>query len=470
MTRSLDNSGIVARRLTLAGVLEREIDLYKNKTPRSNELQKKAAHYLPGGSSRDTAYFDPYPLFVEYGRGHSICDVDGNCYLDFMLNAGSLILGHSHPLIVQSLQAAAGNGCSFGVPSESQIRLAKLLCERTPSIERVRFTNSGTEATGCALRLARAFTGRHQIAKFEGIYHGSHEYASVSVKPPSGKLDPRGPTAIPEFPGMPPSILNDVIVLPFNDLEQSLGLIRKHKDQLACVIMEAIASNFGYVSCHPGFLEAIRDVTKELGILLILDEVQSFRAARGGAQELFGVTPDMTTFGKLIGGGLPVGAFGGREDIMALHDPSRGVPPVVAHAGTFNANPMTTLAGEVTLNQLTPDAYLKLNRLGDLLRRRLLAIFHQNRIPAQVTGAASFFGIHFTSQEVTDYRSALTGDLEMRRCLFMGLINEGILLQTNCSGALTIMSTETEIETLIAAISRVISRMRDSLPRVSLDN
>ena len=266
--------------------------------------------------------------------------MDGNAYLDFMINATSLIMGHAHPEIVKALQEQAARGTAFSAPTELQTRLASILCDRIPSVERVRFTNSGTEGTLMAIRAARAYTGRHKIAKFEGGYHGSHEYAAVSVRPPASALDPDGPTAIPEHPGQPPSVAEGVVTLPYNNLEESRRILEAHAHELACLIMEPIASALGYVPAEAEFLRGIREVTRDLGVLLIFDEVQSFRAAPGGAQEAYNVVPDMTCLGKIIGGGMPVGAFGGREDIMALFDPSDG-GAAVAHAGTFNANPMT---------------------------------------------------------------------------------------------------------------------------------
>ncbi len=438
--------------------LEREVQQYRARTPVSRQLQDEAARYMPGGSSRGTAYFDPYPAFVDHGEGHYVFDVDGNRYLDFMINATSLILGHAHPLVVKALQEQAARGTSFSGPTEAQVRLAKLLCQRIPSVESVRFTNSGTEGTMMAIRAAQAFTGRHKIAKFEGGYHGSHEYVSVSVRPPLHKLDPSGPTAIPEHPGQPPGVARDVVVLPYNDLAWCQRLLREHADELACVIMEPVASSFGYLPARPEFLKGIRDLTRELGIVLIFDEVQSFRAAPGGAQELFGVVPDMTCLGKIIGGGMPVGAFGGRADIMALFDPGKG--PVLAHAGTFNANPMTMVAGEATLRQLTPEVYQRMDRLGGMLRQKLRAVFDELDVPAQVTGVASFFGIHFTREEIRDYRSVVRGDQEMRKRLFTGLLNEGVLLQASCAGALTALTTEAEVDTLVDAVRRVVQRTR----------
>lgn len=438
--------------------LQREIDQFIANTPRSKQLQVEAAAYLPGGSSRGTAYYDPYPTFVDYGKGHDVYDVDGNRYLDFMINATSLVLGHAHPDVVQALQAQVARGTAFSGPTEAQIRLSKILCERVPSVETIRFTNSGTEGTMMAMRTARAFTGKHKIAKFEGGYHGTHEYATVSVGPPADKLDPNGPSAIPEHPGQPPSVADDVIVLPYNDLPGSQALLEQHKDDLACVMMEAVASRFGYVPADPDFLQGIRDLTRDLGILLIFDEVQSFRVGPGGAQEWFGVIPDLTTFGKIIGGGTPVGAWGGRRDIMALLDPTRG-GATLAHAGTFNANPLTMVAGEVVMTHLTPEVYQRLNDLGEMLRQKLRAIFDELQVPVQITGIGSLFGIHFTDQDVTDYRSMLRGNRTLNKTLFTGLLNEHLLLQTSCAGAMTTLTTETEIDELVDGVRRVVQRI-----------
>lgn len=440
--------------------LQREIDRFIASTPKSKTLQEDASQYLPGGSSRGTAYFDPYPTFVDHGEGLYVYDVDGNRYLDFMINATSLIMGHAHPEIVRALQEQAARGTSFSGPTEAQVRFAKTLCQRVPSVETLRFTNSGTEGTLMAIRGARAFTGRHKIAKFEGGYHGSHEYVSVSVYPRADRLDPNGTTPIPEHPGQPPSVAEDVIVMPYNDLDTCERILRQHKDELACVIMEAVASAFGYLAASPNFLKGIRQITRELGILLIFDEVQSFRVSPGGAQEYFGVIPDMTTFGKIIGGGMPVGAWGGRRDIMAVFDPTVPGGAKVAHAGTFNANPMTMAAGEVVMNNLTPDAYQRMNSLGEMLRQKLRAVFDELEVPAQVTGIASLFGIHFTPEPIVDYRSVIRGNREMDKAYFTGMLNEGILLQTRCAGALSTLTTESDVDTLVDATRRVVQRIR----------
>ena len=437
---------------------EEETRSYEAAHTASKELQEQAVRYLPGGSSRGAAHHEPYPFFVERAEGHYVYDVDGNRYLDFMLNATTHILGHADAEIVSAVQRQASRGLSYSAPTEVQVRLAKLLCDRVPSLDKVRFTNSGTEGTLLAIRAARAYTGRHKIAKFEGGYHGTHEYVSVSVSTPLGKLDPGATTAVPEWPGQPPSVVDDVVVLPYNDLEGSERSLREHRDDLACLIMEPVGSNFGYTPAQPAFLQGMRDLTRELGIILVFDEVQSFRLAPGGAQELLGVEPDLTAFGKIIGGGLPVGAWGGRGDLMELFDPANG--PVIAHSGTFNANPMTMVAGEVTLSRLTSEDYARMASLGDMLRAKLRAVFDELEVEVQVTGIGSLFGVNFTSEEITDYRSVLHGDQEMKRGLFIGLVNEGVLLQTRCAGALSTITTEAEVDTLADATRRVVQRIR----------
>ena len=434
---------------------QREIDQYVASTPRAAELHKQAMKYLPGGSTRGVQYFPPYPFVAERGEGLYIYDVDGNRYLDYVINATSLILGHAHPKVVKAIQDKASLGTAFSVPTEDQTKLARVLCERIPSVETLRFTNSGTEGTLMAIRAARAFTGKHKIAKFEGGYHGSHEYAEISVSPSADKLDSNEITSVPQYPGQPPSISEDVIVMPYNDLEACERIIRQHKDDLSCVIMEAISSSFGYLPANVDFLSGIRELTTELGILLIFDEVQSLRVAPGGAQELLGVTPDLTCMGKIIGGGTPVGAFGGREDVMALYDPTEN-GPTLGHSGTFNGNPLTMAAGAVVMDEMTPDVYQQMSQLGETLRSKLRAVFDELDIPAQVTGVASLFGIHFTSEEIVDYRSTLSGDKALKGALSTGLLNEGVML----GGALSKLTTETEVDTFVDSTRRVIQRIR----------
>ncbi|MDA1188171.1 MAG: aspartate aminotransferase family protein, partial [Chloroflexi bacterium] len=409
--------------MSIQETLNQERKAYAAKRPKSKIKQDEAAKYLPGGSSRATAYFDPYPFFVDHAEGHYVHDIDGNKYLDFMINATTYIVGHANPKVLKAVHEQADKGMSYSAPTDVQVRLAKRLVEQVPSLDKVRFTNSGTEGTMNAIRMARAFTGKPKYAKFEGGYHGNSEEVSVSVNPPASKLDPNGYNPVPEWPGQPAEVTNGVVILPYNNLKESEEIIRRHKDELACVIMEPVLSNVGYIIGNIDFLKGMRKLTTELGIVLIFDEVQSFRLAPGGAQEIFGVIPDVTCFGKIIGGGLPVGAWGGRDDIMELYDNQKGA--AISHAGTFNANPMTMAAGEATMAQLTPEVYKRMNALGDSLRAKLRAVFDELDVPVQVTGIGSLFGIHFTDTEVIDYRTSLKADKTKLNAFYVGMMNEG---------------------------------------------
>ena len=438
--------------------LDQERAAYAAKRPKSKIRQDEAAKYLPGGSSRATAYFDPYPFFVDHAEGHYVHDVDGNRYLDFMINATTYIVGHANPKVIRAVQDQAEKGLSYSAPTDVQIRLAKRLVEQVPSLDKIRFTNSGTEGTMNAIRMARAYTGKPKYAKFEGGYHGNSEEVSVSVNPPAEKLDPDGYNPVPEWPGQPPGVTNDVVILPYNNFEASEDIIRRHKDELSCVIMEPVLSNVGYVPGTVDFLKGIRKLTTELEIVLIYDEVQSFRLSPGGAQEMFGVIPDVTCFGKIIGGGLPVGAWGGRDDLMELYDNQKGA--TVAHAGTFNANPTTMAAGEATMDQLTPEVYDRMNTLGDSLRAKLRAVFDELDVDVKVTGIGSLFGIHFTDADITDYRSSLKGDKAKLNTFYVGMVNEGILMFAKGIGALNMHTTEDEVDEFVSAARKVVQRIR----------
>ena len=438
--------------------LQIELDRYIANTGNSRALQTRASKYLPGGSTRAAQYFAPYPIFVDHAQGHYLHDVDGNRYLDFVINATSLILGHAHPDIVTRLKEQAGKGTAFSGPVEELIQLSEILCERIPSLDSLRFTNSGTEATLLAIRAARAFTNKHKIAKFEGGYHGTHETVAISVTPSVHDLKDVN-TPIPGYAGQPTGILDDVLILPYNDLDVCEGILRKHQDSLSCVIIEPVISSFGYTPLDAEFLSGIRRITKELNIVLIFDEVQSLRLSPGGAQEYFNVIPDITAMGKIIGGGLPVGAFGGSEDIMSLFDQSEG-QAAIPHSGTFNGNPMTLVAGLETMKHLTPDVYSRLNALGDMLRQKLRSVFAEYEIPVIVSGIGSFFGVHFRDEPIKDYRSTLASDKVLGRTLFMGLLNEGVLLQSQTAGSLNVLTKESDIDHVVGLTREVLNRIK----------
>ncbi|HKB24090.1 MAG TPA: aspartate aminotransferase family protein [Methylomirabilota bacterium] len=438
--------------------VDKELAEYTAKTARSRALHDDALAVMPGGNSRTTTFFDPYPFYIQRGQGAHIWDVDGTDRLDFNGNYTSLILGHAHPDVVKAVQQAAEQGLSFPGPTEHEIRLAEALKRRVPSVESLRFTNSGTEATMNAVRLARAFTGRHKIAKFEGAYHGTHDWVMVSVSgdPKAGGSRKR-PKSVAWSAGLPPQVLKHVVVLPWNDPEACEQILEAEGPQLACLLVDPMLCNAGLIAPADGFLQRLRAVTERHGILLVFDEVISFRIAWGGAQERFGVRPDLTTFGKIIGGGLPVGAFGGRADVMGFYDPRKGGARI-SHGGTFNANPVTMAAGLATLNALTPEAYTRLDALGERLRGGVTRLLAATRRKGQATGAGSLFWLHWTPETLTDYRSARPKDAEAPLRVFLGLLNEGILLTPRGLGACSLAMTDEDVDRLINALARVTAR------------
>ena len=443
----------------------REVRRFETTSQKSRALNDEAAKYMPGGNTRTVLHYDPYPAFIARGQGSRIYDVDGNERIDFNNNQTSLLLGHAHPAVVEAATEQLAKGMVFSGPTESQIKLSRMICDRVPSVDHVRFANSGTEATMNAIRAARAFSGKEKVAKFEGAYHGTHDAASISVAPPLDAVgDPERPTGYLQTQttlggaGIPKRVLDEIVVLPFNDFASTERIVRENADELAAVMIDPVMAGSGYPRPKDDFLERLRDLTSELDILLIFDEVISLRVASGGAQELYDIQPDITAMGKFIGGGLPVGAFGGHRDIMALFDPTQW-PPEVAQSGTFNANPMTMVSGAAALEQLTPEVYARLTYLGDTLREKLQTLFAELSFPAQVTGIASLFKIHITQNEIFSYRDAATSNKELERQMFMGLLNEGIQIDRSCAGNLSTPMGVEELDAFVEAVGRVIPRL-----------
>ena len=438
--------------------LEREIATYAAANPKSAELHDTATGYMPGGDTRGSIFWDPFPLYVTDGTGTVLTDVDGNKRVDFINNMTTLILGHRPPEVTTALNNQIEHGLSFSAPSPTVVRWAELMCKRVPSLDKIRFTNTGTEATLNAIRAARAFTGKRKLVKCEGAYHGNHDAIQISVTPPLDEAgDAESPRPVAAFAGISASAVDDIYIAPFNNIAAAEKIIREHAGELAAVIVEPVNGQCGMVPGKPEFLEGLRRVTDELGIVLIFDEVIAFRIAYGGAQDYYGITPDLTCFGKLIGGGMPVGAFGGREDIMSMWDPSNG-GATVQHAGTFNGNPMTAAAGIATLEALTPDSYVYLEKLGALLRRELRTLFAELEVPMGVTGIASLFALQFTSEEVVDYRTYATNDMNMLSTMFIGLLNEGFLLSNRCAGTVSTVHTEDDVHAFVSAVKNVLRR------------
>lgn len=439
-------------------VAKGEVDRYLSGTPRSRKLFEEAMLYLPGGSTRLSIYFRPYPPYMVRGKGCRVWDADGNEYIDFISNYTSLILGHSNPDVVAAASGQLGYGCAFGGPTESEIELAKLLCRRMPSIQRIRFTNSGTEATLNAMRAARAFTGKEIMAKFEGAYHGSHDFASVSVGPPLELAGPESePKGVISSKGIPACVLNETLILPYNDRAAVEKLILKNKSRLAAVIVDPVMCMAGLIRPEGDFLGWLCDFARAQGILMIFDEVISFRLAPGGAQEYFGVRADLTALGKIIGGGFAIGAFGGRADIMALFDASEK-DPEIRHAGTFNGNPVAMKAGLATVRQLSAELYVRLEKRCSMLQSKLEGLFSRMRINARVSTIGSLFNLHFTKGELKDYRSAARGDKALLYKTFIGLLNEGIMIASRGLGCISAAIEEEQIELFTKKLEKVLDR------------
>ena len=450
---------VQAENSEMTSSLAKEIASYSAANPISAGLHKKASTFMPGGDTRNSIYWDPFPIYITSGDGTTLTDADGNQRTDFVNNMTTLILGHRPPEVTSALAKQISKGLSFPAPSPSVVRWAELMCERVPSLDKVRFVNTGTEATLNAIRAARAFTGKQKLVKCEGAYHGNHDAIQISVVPPldkAGKAD--SPESVAAFPGISETAVDDIFIMPFNDIVTAEKIIRKHADELAAVIVEPVNGQCGMVPAKPEFLEGLRRLTDDLGIVLIFDEVIAFRIAYGGAQDYYGVKPDLTCFGKVVGGGMPVGAFGGRDDIMSLWDPSDG-GSVVQHAGTFNGNPMTAVAGVATLESLTADKYEYLEHLGNMLRNKLRTLFAELEVPMSVTGVASLFALQFTPTEVIDYRTYATNNKEMLQTMFIGLLNEGFLMSNRCAGNVSTVHTEDDVDAFVLAVKNVLRRI-----------
>jgi len=420
---------------------------YRSRTANSHELFARAGALMPGGDTRSALYFAPYPTFVERGSGCRLRDVDGNDYLDFLNNYTSLVHGHAHPVIIKAIVDQIERGSAFASPTEGQIRLAELLKFRIPSLERVRFCNSGTEATLMAIRAAKAFTGRNKILKLDGGYHGMHDAAVIGTPTTSN-------TQIPAHDlGLFRGIAGDVVSTPANDIPNAAALFEQYGDDLAAVIVEPVMGGAGIIALEPEFLNLLRENTRSHGTLLIFDEVITFRLAYGGGQELYALQPDLTCLGKTIGGGLPVGAFGGRTDVMSQFDPAQGRLP---HSGTFNGNAATMAAGIAALELLTKEAIDHINRLGERLRVGLQDTMRASGIEAQITGTGSLIGVHFTKEPIRSYRDALRAPRQILSLLHLSLMNRGMFIAPRGFLCTSTVMSEFEVDTLLSAFGDIL--------------
>jgi glutamate-1-semialdehyde 2,1-aminomutase len=418
------------------------------KWEKSHRLYKKASELIPGGVNSPVRAFGAVggnPIFIDRAKGSKIYDVDGNAYIDYVLSWGPLILGHTHPKVVNALKKAIGRGTSYGAPTSLEIELAELVLKAYPSMDKVRMVTSGTEATMSAIRVARGFTGKDKIIKFEGCYHGHAD--GLLVKAGSGATT----FGVPDSPGVPKSYAKNTITVPFNDIKALEAVIRNEWKSIACVIIEPVVGNIGCVLPRLGFLESVRKLTKDHGIVLIFDEVMTgFRVSYGGAQAYYGITPDMTCQGKVIGGGLPVGAYGGKKKIMSMISPEGPV----YQAGTLSGNPLAMTAGIETLKILSKDGiYEKLENISSLLEKGLRDAAKRACVKTQFCRAGTMFCTYFTDTNVTDYKTAKTSDTSKFSRFFSAMLQRGVYIAPSQfeAGFISLAHTGRDIEKTVRA-------------------
>jgi glutamate-1-semialdehyde 2,1-aminomutase len=424
----------------------------------SHRLYEEACKYIPGGTSRVHYFYDPFPIYARSGSGCHLTDVDGVERLDFVNNMTSLIHGHAHPVILAAIGEQMQRGTAWSEPGEEEVLLARHLVERVPSIERIRFGNSGTENVMLAIKLARAFTGRHKIAKFEGFYHGYYDYVQVSVKSAPSNWGPESaPTSVPNSGGLSPAILDEVVAVPFNNLDVLEQLLARHGRDISALLVDPLATQAGSPIPARGFLDQVTELARHHGIVLIYDEVVSFRLGYGGGQERYGGTPDLTALGKIIGGGLPIGAVGGRADIMALLDPSRGAPKVLS-GGTFSANPLTMAAGLAAMQLYSRAEVERLNALGARMRDALNALFASRGERMCAGGDGSLVRILLMDEPPRDYRQFQrdSGPAKRLATIHGRMLDEGVIITRMGSACLSTPMRDGDADAFVHALDRAL--------------
>ena len=419
---------------------------------------REAKRFIPGGTSKTNLHMRPHPLYLRGGAGCWATDLEGVERLDCINNFTALIHGHAFPPVVQAVTEQLSRGTNFAFSTPEELRLAKLLVERIPGLDLVRFFNSGTEAVMMAIKAARAFTGRDRIVKIEGAYHGYYDDIQVSFNstPPHWGPDD-APASTASSGGIPKHRVQETLVLPWNNPEAAERLITRHKNELAAVIVDPLANRMGFIPPAPGYLERLRQVTRAHGILVIFDEVISLRVGYGGAQERYGGDPDLTTMGKIMGGGFPVGATGGKAEVMAVFDPGTTGPRVLA-GGTFSANPVTMTAGLAAMQAMDRAAFARLEDMGSRLRARLNALFRGSGQPGQVTGDGSLFRFVPVGRPLVNYRDTLeAGAVERANRLFMALLDAGIIINDNGLACLSTPMGEAELNRIEEDVAQALA-------------
>jgi glutamate-1-semialdehyde 2,1-aminomutase len=437
----------------------------------SFQLHEDAKEVIPGGVTANIKYFAPHPIIMQKGKGSRLVDVDGNEYIDYLLCYGALILGHGHPRVIEAvIQQMTNDGTTvFGTPHELETVMAKKIIHAFPSMEMVRYTNSGLEATLLAIRLAQAFTGKTAIAKFEGHYHGGYDQVLMSVNPSIAEAgDEKEPKAVPESKGIPNQYTDETIILPFNNIEATETILRKQKHRLAAVILEPIQG--GFIPADSTFMKQLRAITKELGIVLIFDEVKTgFRITYGGAQTVYGIAPDLTALGKVLGGGFPIGAVGGKKEIMEQMDPRRGKDALsigvqkvnktdtLFHSGTYNGHPTILAAGLATLDVLRQeDTMTKLLQMTSMLREGLENVYHAYGIPMKTVGLGSIFNIVLTEEDVKNYRDLTKTNIKLREKIDYELLSLGVYTKPGNRYSMSVVHTQEDIARTIEAHEKAI--------------
>lgn len=443
---------------------------FPDPTSRSAALFERAKRVFPGGSTRGQTYMRPYMIYAREAKGCRITDVDGVERVDFINNFTTQLHGHSHPAIVAALQAQAAKGTGFNFATEAEIELAELIQPRAKSFERIRFCNTGTEAVMHAIKAARALTGRAKIAKCEGVYHGSYDYAETSLDPDPQAWGRDEPTSVGFAKGAPEGMSRDVVIVPYNDIETTRRVLEKHRGEIAAFVLDAAPSRCGGQRVKPAYASLVRDYTRREGALLILDEVVTFRVGVGGAQSFYGIEPDITTLGKIIGGGLAVGALAGTAGAMAAFDQTGG-KAAVPQSGTFTANPLTMAAGIASMKLVTKETLDRLNGLGEKARAAVREAFRAAGVKAQVLGEGSLVVITFAAAAPETYRDVYlanaAGGAQAMEELWKRLLNHGVLWSTTGLGCLSTPMGEAEIDRLGDAMLAALQEMKaDGLERL----
>jgi glutamate-1-semialdehyde 2,1-aminomutase len=431
-------------------------------TSRSAQLYARALKILPGGVSRNTVLRSPHPAYAAHASGCRVTDLEGVERIDFANNMASLIHGHADPTIVAAVTEQLNRGTAFTLATEVEVDYAEQLCSRNKNFEQLRFVNSGTEAVMGMLKAARAFTGRPKIAKVEGAYHGLYDFAEVSqTSNPTNWGDLDKPQSVPVSFGTPQTVLESVVIIPFNDPKRAIAILDQYKGEIACVIVDPMPHRVGLVPADPEFMQALRDWTQHDGSLLVFDEVITFRTEYGGFQQRFQIRPDLTALGKMIGGGFPVGAIAGRADVMDVMNPLGGNHRF-PHSGTFSANPITMTAGLTAMRMFDAPAVLRLNRLALRAVEGIRAALEATGVPGCVTGIGSMFRLHFKAQAPANLRDGYPSPEESRRLALMlnHLFDAGFLMINTGSATLSTPMGEQEIDALVAAIAAGLEKIK----------